>query len=39
MSLFKRVELRQIAIDATSWYWHTMGLAWIVLLVVLAIGQ
>ena len=35
----KRVELRQIAIDATAWYWHAMSLAWLVLLAVLAIGQ
>ena len=25
---FKRVELRQIAVDTTAWYWHAMGLAW-----------
>jgi cytochrome c oxidase subunit III len=35
----KRVELRQIAIDVTAWYWHTLGLAWILLLAVLALGQ
>jgi cytochrome c oxidase subunit 3 len=35
----KRVELRQIAVDVTSWYWHTLGLAWILLLGVLAFGQ
>jgi cytochrome c oxidase subunit 3 len=35
----KRVELRQIAVDATAWYWHAMGLAWVVLLGVLALGQ
>lgn len=35
----RRVELRQIAVDITSWYWHTMGLAWLLLLAVLAIGQ
>jgi cytochrome c oxidase subunit III len=35
----KRVELRQITVDATAWYWHAMGLAWIVLFGVLAIGQ
>jgi len=26
-------------VDATAWYWHTMGLAWLVLFGVLAIGQ
>ena len=35
----KRVELRQIAVDVTAWYWHTLGLAWLLLLAVLAIGQ
>lgn len=39
LSLFKRVELRQIAVDVTSWYWHTLGLAWLLLLAVLAVGQ
>ena len=36
---FKRVEHRQIAVDTTAWYWHAMGLAWLVLLSVLAFGQ
>ncbi|HUX43525.1 MAG TPA: cytochrome c oxidase subunit 3 [Terracidiphilus sp.] len=35
----KRVELRQVAVDITAWYWHAMGLAWLILLVVLALGQ
>ncbi|MGA2808031.1 MAG: cytochrome c oxidase subunit 3 [Terracidiphilus sp.] len=35
----KRVEFRQIAVDVTAWYWHTMGLAWLLLLAVLALGQ
>lgn len=39
MRRLKRVELRQIAVDATAWYWHAMGLAWIVLFAVLAMGQ
>lgn len=39
LGLFKRVELRQIAVDITSWYWHTLGAAWLLLLVVLAVGQ
>jgi cytochrome c oxidase subunit 3 len=33
------VERRQIAVDATAWYWHAMGLAWLILLGVLALGQ
>jgi cytochrome c oxidase subunit 3 len=36
---FKRVESRQIAVDATAWFWHSMGLAWIVLFAVLIFGQ
>lgn len=39
LSLFKRVEQRQIAVDVTAWYWHAMGAAWILLLAVLATGQ
>ena len=35
----KSVERRQIAVDATAWYWHAMGLAWLILLGVLALGQ
>jgi len=36
---FKRVELRQIAVDACAWYWHAMGFAWLILFAVLIIGQ
>jgi len=39
MRRLRRVELRQIAVDVTAWYWHAMGMAWIVLLAVLAVGQ
>ncbi|MGA3081525.1 MAG: cytochrome c oxidase subunit 3 [Terracidiphilus sp.] len=35
----RRVEFRQIAVDATAWYWHAMSLAWVLLLGVLALGQ
>jgi cytochrome c oxidase subunit 3 len=35
----KRVEFRQIAVDATAWFWHTMSLTWVLLLAVLAFGQ
>ena len=35
----KRVEYRQVAVDATAWFWHVMGLAWILLLGVLVLGQ
>jgi cytochrome c oxidase subunit 3 len=39
LGLLRRVELRQIAIDVTAWYWHTLGAAWILLLAVLTVGQ
>jgi cytochrome c oxidase subunit 3 len=34
-----RVESRQIAIDATVWFWHVMGLTWLALCGVLLFGQ
>ena len=39
LGLFKRVEYRQIAVDATAWFWHLMGITWLVLFAVLALGQ
>ncbi len=36
---FKRVEARQIAVDATAWYWHAMAVAWLVLFGLLTLGQ
>jgi cytochrome c oxidase subunit 3 len=39
LGAFKRVESRQIAVDVTGWYWHTLGAAWILLFAVLAVGQ
>ena len=39
LSWLKRVEYRQIAIDATAWFWHAMVLAWLLLLGVLGFGQ
>ena len=39
LGLFRRVESRQIAVDATAWFWHCMGLAWVVLFAVLIFGQ
>ena len=35
----KRVELRQVAVDALAWYWHAMGLAWVVLMTMATVGQ
>lgn len=37
MFRLKRVELRQIAIDCTAWYWHAMGLFWIFIFVLLTL--
>jgi len=39
LTRFKRIESRQIAVDATAWFWHTMGFAWLVLFAVLVFGQ
>jgi cytochrome c oxidase subunit 3 len=39
LTRLKRVESRQIAVDATAWFWHTMGVAWLVLFAVLIFGQ
>jgi cytochrome c oxidase subunit 3 len=39
LMLLRRVELRQIAVDCTAWYWHTMGLFWIFLFALLAFFQ
>jgi cytochrome c oxidase subunit 3 len=39
LGLFRRVHHRQIAVDATAWFWHAMGLAWFVLFAVLTFGQ
>jgi cytochrome c oxidase subunit 3 len=38
LGFLRRVEYRQVAVDATAWYWHAMGLAWLFLLGVLALG-
>jgi cytochrome c oxidase subunit III len=39
LSWLKRVDYRQIAIDASAWFWHAMGLAWLLLFAVLVFGQ
>ena len=39
LGLFRRVHYRQIAVDATAWFWHAMGLAWFLLFAVLTFGQ
>jgi cytochrome c oxidase subunit 3 len=40
-SLFwiRKVEWRQIAVDCTAWYWHSMGLFWIFLFALLVLCQ
>jgi len=35
----KKVEFRQIAVDSVAWYWHTMGIFWIFLFVLLVFFQ
>ncbi len=39
LAWFKRVEYRQVAVDTTAWYWHAMGLAWLLLFAVLISSQ
>lgn len=39
LNLLKQVQARQIAVDATAWYWHALAIAWLLLLTVLATGQ
>jgi cytochrome c oxidase subunit 3 len=39
LGLLKRIEYRQVAIDATAWFWHTMVLVWLALFAVLLFGQ
>jgi len=39
LSWFKRVELRQIVVDATAWYWHSMSLIWLISLALLAAAR
>jgi cytochrome c oxidase subunit 3 len=34
-----RVEIRQILVDTSAWYWHTMGVLWIFLFVLLVFFQ
>lgn len=39
MFRLKRVELRQVALDCTAWYWHAMGLLWIFIFGLLIFSQ
>jgi cytochrome c oxidase subunit 3 len=33
------VEIRQILVDTSAWYWHTMGVLWVFLFVLLVFFQ
>jgi cytochrome c oxidase subunit 3 len=35
----KRIEMRQIIVDAAAWYWHVMGLLWLSLFGLLLLAQ
>lgn len=35
----RRVELRQVLVDCTAWYWHAMGVFWIGLFILLEYFQ
>ena len=37
--LLRRVELRQVVVDCTAWYWHSMGILWVFLFGLLVLGQ
>ncbi|MFZ0632806.1 MAG: cytochrome c oxidase subunit 3 [Acidobacteriaceae bacterium] len=39
MFRFRKVELRQIALDCASWYWHAMTLFWVFLFVLVVFFQ
>jgi len=36
LHFLKRVEFRQITVDSLTWFWHTMGLAWVFLFALIA---
>ena len=35
----KKIQFRQVAVDSVAWFWHTMGLFWIFLFVLLEFFQ
>jgi len=39
MFTLKKLEYRQVAVDCTAWYWHTMSLFWIFLFILLEFFQ
>lgn len=39
LHFLRSVAHRQVAVDATAWFWHAMGFAWLFLFAVLTFGQ
>ena len=39
LSLSKQMENRQILVDLSAWYWHSMGVLWVGLFLLLAYLQ
>jgi cytochrome c oxidase subunit 3 len=39
LMFLRRIELRQVVVDCTAWYWHTMGVFWIFLFGMLVFCQ
>lgn len=37
--MLRRVQMRQIVVDCTAWYWHAMGVFWIFLFMLLVCFQ
>lgn len=37
--MLHKLEMRQVIVDCTAWYWHTMGVFWIFLFVLLEFCQ
>ncbi|HEY0760010.1 MAG TPA: cytochrome c oxidase subunit 3 [Acidisarcina sp.] len=35
----RRLEVRQVVVDCTAWYWHSMGIFWIFIFLLLAYFQ
>ena len=35
----RQMERRQIMVDLSAWYWHSMGALWMILFALLAFGQ
>ena len=39
MKSLRQIESKQILVDCSAWYWHTMGVLWIFLFALLVYGQ